>query len=390
MKLFIRKILNFLTKELQYYLLTGLNFLIPKSRDKIFIFDKRFRKDNVWAISEYLSLNNRYSKYHIFYYTKTDFTPKGNIIVISNGLVALWIQLRSKYIFYSYTDIKKFRSVRSQVIVDTMHGSPLKNIGYLSGNSKFKKLWKFENTFTYIICASDFFKDIIKKSFGASEKQCLVLGYPRNDYIFSNKNVISKLNLEKSFDKILFWMPTWRKHSKTGKNNESNIDFPIINEDNIYCLDEFLFRNNIFIFIKPHPNQLILKILSQNYSNIKILTNDDLEREDIFLYELFNDVDALLTDYSSVYFDFLLTMKPIGFTIDDFDSYEDKRGFVVDNPLDIMPGAKITNIHELIKFLSDIKKGTDNYYQERAAINDLANKYKDGNSAQRVIEFLGM
>lgn len=202
---------------------------------------------------------------------------------------------------------------------------------------------------------------------------------------------MTKLNIRKnSSDKIILWMPTWRGSVKTGKNNESNIDFPILNIDNIQFLNGFLLENNIFILIKPHPNQLYLEVLSQNYSNIKILKNEELKEKDIFLYQLFNEVDALLTDYSSVYFDFLLTMKPIGFTIDDFDSYGNKRGFVVDNPLDIMPGKKITNIEELVSFITDIKEDKDEFYIERKAVNHLANKYKDGNSTKRIIDFLGM
>ena len=83
-------------------------------------------------------------------------------------------------------------------------------------------------------------------------------------------------------------------------------------------------------------------------------------------------------------------MKPIGFTIDDFDSYGDKRGFVVDNPLDIMPGEKIETIEGLISFIEDIKDGNDKYYGERKKINDLANRYQDGNSTKRLVEYLGM
>lgn len=389
--LLIRKILNFLMIRIEFYLLTLLNYIIPKSENKVFIFDKRFRQDNVWAISEYLSKNPKYNNYQIYYYTKANIKPKGNIIHIDNGIHAIWMQLRSKYIFYSYTDIKIFKPVRNQIIVNTMHGSPLKNIGYLAGNSKFKKLWRYEKTFTHILCTSNFFKDIIKKSFGASEEQCLVLGYPRNDYIFTNKEVLSRLNIDKqAFNKIFLWMPTWRGDSRTGKNDESNIDFPIININNINYLNEFLYKNNILMMIKPHPIQMDLEILNKNLSNIKILKNEELQEKEIFLYELFNEVDALLTDYSSVYFDFLLTMKPIGFTIDDIESYGDKRGFVVENPLEIMPGKKITNIEELISFISDIKENNDEFYEERKAINDLANKYKDGNSTKRIVEFLGM
>jgi CDP-glycerol glycerophosphotransferase (TagB/SpsB family) len=192
----------------------------------------------------------------------------------------------------------------------------------------------------------------------------------------------------KEYNKILLWMPTWRGHSRTGINTQSESEFPIINMNNIKRLDQYTREKNVLLMIKPHPIQLNLSILNENFQNIKVIKNKDLDDANMFLYQLFHEVDALLTDYSSVYFDFLLTMKPIGFTIDDFGSYMDKRGFVVDNPLDIMPGEKITTIDELFKFINDVIEGNDKFYEERKRINDLANKYKDGDSTKRIIEFL--
>lgn len=385
------KIYNFLKKKFIFYLLSILNHIIPKSNDKIFIYDKRFRKDNVWAIADYLSTNSKYKKYKIYYYAKKNKLSKNNIIFVTNPILALWIQLRSKYIFYSYRDVIQFKNTKNQVIVDTMHGSPLKRIGYLTGDSKFKKLWKFENTYTHILCVSDFFKEIIKKAFGASEEQCIVLGYPRNDYIFSESDALSKLDINRGlFSKIVLWMPTWRMHLKNNKNYESEINFPVLNSDNINSFNKFLSSEDILVIIKPHPNQSDLDFLNKTYSNIIIIKNEYLADKNVELYQIFSEVDALLTDYSSVFFDFLLTMKPIGFVIEDINSYGDKRGFVIENPLDIMPGEKIYNLNELIFFLKHLKTGIDKYYSKRKEINDIANKYKDGNSSKRIIEYLNI
>ncbi|MGO1470058.1 MAG: CDP-glycerol glycerophosphotransferase family protein [Tissierella sp.] len=387
----VLKIYKFIILKLQFYILTVLNYLIPKSKNKIFIFDKRYRKDNVWAIAEYISNTEEYKKYEVYYYTKKELEDKNNVQYISSGFYALWNQLRANYIFYSYADIKRFKPVRDQKVIDTMHGSPLKNIGYLAGQSRFKKLWRFEDTFSHILCVSDFFKDVVKRSFGAKEEQCIVLGYPRNDMIFKKDDELSKLSIDReSLNNIIMWLPTWRGDSRVGTNKESDSDFPILNLNNIDYLNEFLLKSNTLLIIKPHPNQLKLNVLSQKHSNIKVFDNKDLEENNASLYKIFGEVDALLTDYSSVYFDFLLTMKPIGFTIDDFDSYGDKRGFVVEDPLKLMPGKKLTNMEELILFINDLKEGKDEFYDERKRVNDIANKYKDGNSTKRILEYLGM
>ena len=389
----ISKICRFIFMRFQYYILTFFNYVIPKNKEYIFIFDKKFKKDNVWAISDYLAHNDNGKRYNIYYYTDTVNESYSNIIFINNPIFALWKQMRSKYIFYSYRGdgIKIFKSAGDQIIVDTMHGSPLKNIGYLASKSRFNKLWKYEDSFDFILCVSDFFKEIVKKSFGANEEQCIVLGYPRNDIIFKEENTLDSINIMKGeYSKIILWVPTWRESINGEKNNESNKEFPILDLDNIGLLNDYLLNANILLIIKPHPFQLDLEIFHGIHSNIKIIKNHDLQQNKIEFYQLFTEVDALLTDYSSVYFDFLLTMKPIGFTIDDFDCYRDKRGFVVDSPLEIMPGDKITNLEELIIFITGIKENRDKFYTERKAINDLANKYKDGNSTKRIIEFLGM
>src|SRR5699024_7131322 len=139
-----------------------------------------------------------------------------------------------------------------------------------------------------------------------------------------------------------------------------------------------------------HPFQAKLSIFDKEKSHIKIIDNNLLNKRNIEIYSLFNEVDALLTDYSSVYFDFLLTLKPIGFTIDDFKSYKGHRGFIVDDPLTIMPGAKITNFKALKQFVMDINENRDSYYKERIKINNLVNKYQDGNSTKRMVEFLNL
>lgn len=388
--LLIIKIISFLKFKIIYYLLTGLNYVIPKSPRKVFLYDRRFRKDNVWAIAKFLSTNNKYEEYNVFYYTQQPDQYLPNIFFINNRFQAIWHRLRSTYIFHSYNDLYRFQPVRNQKIVDTMHGSPLKKIGYMGSKSKFNKLWDYESAYTHIICMSDFFKEIIQKSFGASDSQCLISGYPRNDMIFSEKDVLQNFDINKEvYKKVLLWLPTWREDG-TDANRVSDISFPILNANTVVLLDQYLTKENILLIIKPHPIQLELAIFKNKYKNVKVFDNDDLNQHNVELYEMFNQIDALLTDYSSVYFDFLLTMKPIGFTIDDFDSYKERNGFSVENPLELMPGYKITTITKLITFIDNLKKDIDHYYEERHEVNELVNKYKDDKSTERLLEYLGL
>ena len=108
------------------------------------------------------------------------------------------------------------------------------------------------------------------------------------------------------------------------------------------------------------------------------------------LYSLVGQSDALITDYSSIYFDYLLTQKPIGFVIDDIDSYSDKRGFVVENPEDYMAGEKIKDVSGLKQFIDGILDGKDLWKEKRAEINDLMNPDKSMEYSKNILQFVGI
>ena len=138
-----------------------------------------------------------------------------------------------------------------------------------------------------------------------------------------------------------------------------------------------------------HPAQDISSLnISDNLSNIIFLTSQRAEELELHVYELMTETDALLSDYSSVSFDYMLLDKPIGFTIDDIESY--KIGFSVENPLYYMAGNKIYTYEELVDFIVSVKKNEDNYKEERHKINDFCNFYKDANSCERVVELLNL
>ena len=121
-------------------------------------------------------------------------------------------------------------------------------------------------------------------------------------------------------------------------------------------------------------------------SNIIILDDKYLIDKNVELTEFYKITDALITDYSSVYVDYLLTQKPIGFTQDDFNEY--KLGFSMDNINDYMPGMKIINIEDLKKFIINLHDDIDEYKEERKRVNKIFNEFNDSNSSKRLAETL--
>ena len=112
-----------------------------------------------------------------------------------------------------------------------------------------------------------------------------------------------------------------------------------------------------------------------------------LSENGLILQDLFCDTVALITDYSSIAFEYMLLDKPIGYILDDIDEYF--RGFSVSNPLEYMPGEKIKNIESLFDFLNGLKNYEDKYkYERENLIQKLfgENAYSDG--TERFISFL--
>lgn len=391
----MKKILRLLKYKTKYYLYSFLNIFVKKDEFKIFIHDKYFKKDNAWEIANYIASNKELEKYTIYYYTDYPLDNYSNIVFLGENDDIMYNMLRSKNIIYSYRadGVNFFKSSHGQKIVDTMHGSPLKKIGYKASSSRLKKLWRYDKTFDYILSVSDFFTPIIQDSFDAKDTQVLTVGYPRNDILANPRNeedlkteLYSSLKINEDSTLVL-WMSTWRQ-SKDSTVKDSSIAFPIIKNSNVKELNVYLQKINMTLVIKIHPFQEELEIFSGNHSNIKILTNPINELVNFYHYiPLF---EALITDYSSIIFDYLLVEKPIAFAIEDYEEYQEKRGFTVEHPIELMPGHKLYNLGDLKEFLDNLKLEQDAYKAEREKVSNIVNKYSDSKSTERLLEHLGI
>ena len=105
-------------------------------------------------------------------------------------------------------------------------------------------------------------------------------------------------------------------------------------------------------------------------------------------YRLMKDADALISDYSSVAYDYLHLDRPIGYTLDDMEHY--KVGFIIDNPSELMAGHIIYNKKQFINFIEDVINNKDPYKEERRKLFDKVFKYHDGDSCKRLTEFMGI
>jgi CDP-glycerol glycerophosphotransferase (TagB/SpsB family) len=374
------------------FLLSKINAIVPKNKYKILFYDSNldFLGDNTEALYTYLKENNFEQKYKLICFVPNEKRIAKNPNYSSVHLLqAIFSYLTSKYVFFSFGGFR-IKPSKDQIVVNLWHGTPAKTIGKLTKYN----IYCEENLcdFTFLAASSEMVKPIMANAFGCSESMVKVIGHPRNDYLFYNTYILTKLGIDSKYDKKILWMPTFRttKNSRfhDGNTKETQTMLPVINSySQMNLLDLFLKENNILLVIKAHNDSVIANIQNES-SNIKYIYNEDIVKENIKLYEFVKDFDALLTDYSSIYFDWLLLDRPIGFTLDDYDEYASTRGFVCENMIDYFPGHQIYNMDDFIEFLTELKGENDIYAAKRKQVRDLFCQYVDNMNCKRVLDML--
>ena len=223
----------------------------------------------------------------------------------------------------------------------------------------------------------------------------LVTGFPRNDVMLkgSDGTLCEQFAEGSSSMKKILWMPTF-KHQKNQDRNDlavdRNNDLGLLTAEFMESLNEKLVERDASLFIKFHPQQDLGFVDFYSLSNIVCLTRDDLDRKGVELYSLISEFDALVTDYSSISFDYLLLNRPIAYDLTDFEAYRNGIGFVVNNPLDYMPGHKILGKDDFFAFVDQVSTGSDVWSSKREDVCALMHKYRDDKSCERVLSELGM
>ena len=128
----------------------------------------------------------------------------------------------------------------------------------------------------------------------------------------------------------------------------------------------------------------LFKHLRSSFSNIAFLNNDYLYQLNIDLYEILGNTDFLITDYSSIYFDYLNIDKPIIFITNYLRQYEKKRGLLMGPYEEIVPGLCVKTQQELIKALVM----PDQFSQKRHYWLNLTNEVQADSNCENVFKLL--
>lgn len=293
--------------------------------------------------------------------------------------------LRRLYVHYLYYTARACiscnetltRHRKGQYAICLMHGAPLKNV---------KGHYAIPQALDDILSFSSYLNPIDEECADAALCKRCTLGFPRNDILFHSNLDTHSLFPHADFDKLIYWMPTYRQH-KLGTLNMSTIAMPILyNEEIAKQVNDAAKKARVLVVVKPHFAQDVSRITMLNLSNLVFINDDFLAQCGIINYELLAKADALLTDYSSVYYDYLLTDRPIGLCWDDYEDFKAREGFVVDMDTVMAGGEKLYTADDLCGFIARLAAGEDALQAERAKVTGLLHDYPDGNSTQRVVD----
>lgn len=363
-KEFIKKIIKKL--PLKYIIFESIPDLSDNTKA---VFDEIIKRNNlkkykfVWIVSD--SRNVTYN------YKKTIYVDFQR-----NGLKLLYCKLRAKCIIYCNTFIEKANN-RTKVVYLT-HATQIKDSS---------SYYRAPDDIDFCIITSNALKEEMSKVYSIKQEKMYPLGFPRNDILF-NTSLDSKRFFKNRYSKIIVWYPTFRQ-SKGGRIVEGCECLPIIhNEEIAKRINSILQENNILIVLKPHFAQDLTYIKKMELSNILFIDDSFFVQKNISSYEFVGGCDALLTDYSSIYFDYLACNKPIGVIWEDIDNYRRNRGFCVNIDYYMKCAEKIYTEEDFIGFIKHISGNLDLQKELRTEIRNLVHDYQDGNNTKRVVDLI--
>lgn len=292
----------------------------------------------------------------------------------------------AKYILLEST----FTNIKDKIIIQCWHGFPLKALGYMDkdvNDNAYELTHKEIINAKYILSCSKFYSLTLGACFGVPKKRFLEIGMPKNDVLclWGGQKLLNKKIPQTVGKKNILYMPTFRHKDRDGVQKGYIFNYPDFDKKK---LSSFLKENNCMLIIKAHlADTKKFEYLRNSSDNIIFLDDDDFKDCDFYAY--INGTDMLITDYSSIFFDYLLLDKPIIFAHLDEKEYERDYGLLFDNLGFWCPGARIKSMEELKKEILDIINGNDCYQEKRRQMKQVVHgDYKPGDASRKLLDVM--
>jgi len=370
-------------------MIRGVSFLIPKQSGLwVFVGWHRSSEGEVFAD------NSKYMFLEVF--THTDIkaiwlTGDRDLVhrLRARGLSAyhqmswrgLLIALRAEIIFTdSHLDIYTWRTAGGSKVVQLWHGKGFKKVAKATktGISHLNHFWHpyLKAKYDYLVASSKYTAELMKDSFGVKHETMLITGLPRNDVLFREiknadidthpelRSIVENKELD---EKLILYAPTFRRYEY----------------DPLACLDEsvlhqYLEDSNSKLVVSMHPKFYKRKWQRDNRSSRIIFISPGYD-----IYPFISNFDCLISDYGSLFLEFVCIDKHCIFLIPDLVQFKENTG-LYDDYDSLTPGPKVSTIEEVCTALGDARSWSD----RREKVRSTMFTYHDGCSAMRIMEAL--
>lgn len=297
----------------------------------------------------------------------------------TDSFLATFYLYTAKYWIDDSRKTIKYVKRKKQLYFQTWHGTPLKKIEF-DAKDKLPKRYlayakKDSESITYLLSGNRYSSEKYVSAFNIDPSKILEVGTPRNDKLASSKEKVT--NLKKKRINILF-APTFRNNIKD--NGITQLEW--IGVDNLRKFFKEQ-RQELNFMTKFHPN--VHRKLATDSKSIEYMKKHQITliNDGIPLEMLFEEVDVLITDYSSIFFDFALTKKPIILFNYDEKEYSLERGFYIQ--LSELPILSVQNSYDLVDIF---KKQREKLLESSQELLDYIGNYETGASTEKVIELI--
>ena len=278
---------------------------------------------------------------------------------------------------------------RRHIVLQLWHSFSLKGIGFTEqteAKRPAEDLWRYVD---YATSYGMTYTMAMSASMLTHPGKFLTTGMPRNDLLFApgSRERLARIFPETlNARRIVVFMPTFREgygRPQGGKNYDNPFGFVAFNAAKFdRCLGELGCK----LVVKPHPHDeahVLTYLRKQHMEHLLLLSDADLQKHGFDIYELLGAADTLLTDYSSVCFDFLLLDRPMIFCPSDLEAYRRDRGFLLEPYQAWTPGPKALNQAEMEESLRRSLNEVGWFATERRFVRSMLHHYIDDGASRR-------
>lgn len=278
--------------------------------------------------------------------------------------------------------------------IEMWHGFPIKALFFASFDHKNIEFTPLVNTMlneSSALCSYSKLYNIFFSYCGGCVdiKKFTITGMPRNDLLQkSDGRKIMRLFFSGiNTSKVVLYSPTFRESKYYDYHNlKDGLIFAWPDFD-INALEAYLAERNIVLIIKVHSAELTKYKIVETV-HVKILHSENLLEHNIHLYELLGSVDLLISDYSSIWVDFLLLNKPIVFAVKDLEQYATIHGLMAEPFEAWAPGAICKDMNSLMESINNAVLGEDLFSEKRNFLKGILHHYSDFESTNRVVKLI--